>query len=112
LISRGSESNKVLAAEQRLLGYLIAPATPPEIVRNILERLQAYRFRNLGHQVLFECIARLRTGPRSEILALLPAQLVRAGFPDFDWRRFVERCPPRAEDAMELCSELVPDPSP
>ena len=108
MLSPRNDSDQLLAAEQQLLGFLMESTAPPEVVRSMLERLKDYRFQSVEHQVLFDCVASLSTRRAGDILALLPAHLVRAGFPDFDLDRFLELHPMRAEQAMGLCKKLVP----
>jgi hypothetical protein len=107
-----NESNGILNAEQELLNFLMVGETfPPEIVQNILERLKAYRFQSVENQVLYECVASLRDHRTQDLLTALPAQLVRAGFPDFDLERFLGIQPTDAERAMELCRQVAPEQS-
>ena len=107
MFSPRNEIDDALAAEQRLLAILLAESTAPEIVRSILERLKPYRFQNVEHQVLFECAARLRSRGHGDLLAILPAHLVRAGFPDVDLERFRMERAVGAEEAAALCRRLV-----
>lgn len=88
-----NDSDPVLAAELRILGFLMEPTAPSEIVRSLQERLKAYHFQSVEHQVLFECVASLSTRRSGDFLALVPARLVGAGFPDLDLQRFLELSP-------------------
>lgn len=73
----------------------------------MISRLRGYAFRRVEHQVLFDC---LRTMPldRPELVReLLPARLVRAGFPDFDLVPFFEAGEVSKEEAQQMCRELL-----
>lgn len=97
------------AAEQQLLGLLIGGRCEPEFARRLCERLRAHSFHSMEHRVLFESIASLIGAPPGEIVRLLPARLVRAGFPEIDLSPFLEPRPVCAEHAEELLGILVCD---
>jgi len=65
----------------------------------------------MEHRVLFESIASLIGAPPGEIVRLLPARLVRAGFPDIDLSPYLDPRPVSAEHAEELLGMLVRDQS-
>jgi len=97
----------VLAAEQRLLGFLVDPSAPPDMVRSRLGPLRTYRFQGLEHQLAFDCFERFRIRPAGDLLASLPDCLVRAGFPEFDLERILGSRPMCPEGALRLCTMLV-----
>jgi len=112
LFASTADLDNVLAAERQLLGFLIHASSAADAARGITQRLKAYRFESLEHQVLFECVAGLITHQPGDIQSQLPAQLVRAGFPDFDLRRFLGVPKATAEQAEQLCTSLVRSASP
>ena len=108
-------NKEIIAAERRLLQLLCNGASGIELCKEVLARLRRYAFRSVEHQVLFDC---LQTMPmdRSELIReLLPARLVRAGFPDFDLAPFFELPGEssgephglNAQEAQELCQALT-----
>ena len=110
-----SNNEGPIAAERRLLQLLCNGGSGSELHSEVLARLRAYAFRSVPHQVLFDC---LQTMPmdRPELLReLLPARLVRAGFPDFDLAPFFESPGEsagkphalNAQEAQELCEALT-----
>ena len=97
--------------EVRLLQSLCNGSFGAELNADVVARLCGYAFRYVAHQVLFDC---LQTMPmdRPELLReLLPARLVRAGFPEFDLAPFFESPGEphglSAQEAQELCQELT-----
>jgi len=57
--------------------------------------------------VLFDCLQALPLERPELIRELLPARLVRAGFPDFDLESFFQAIEVSDEEARRLCRELT-----
>ena len=100
-----------IAVEHRLLQLLCDGATGAELHADVVARLRGYAFRSVAHQVLFDCLQAMPMDRPELFRELLPARLVRAGFPDFDLTPFFES-PGEAhglsvQEAQELCEALT-----
>jgi hypothetical protein len=73
----------------------------------IFSMLRSYRFSRVEHQVLFDCLKTLPLDRPELARELLPAALVRAGFPDVDLASFFEAGTVSEEEARTMCRELV-----
>ena len=112
-------NGEISAIERRLLQLLCDGANGAELRREVLARLHGYAFRCVAHQVLFDCLQAMPMNRPELLRELLPARLVRAGFPDIDLARFFEspgESPeelhgPSADEARELCRALMDPPS-
>ena len=74
--------------ERRLLQLLCDGAAGAELRAEVLARLRGYAFRRVEHQVLFDCLQAMPMDRPELLRELLPARLVRAGFPEFDLATF------------------------
>ena len=83
-------SDEIVAAERHVLQWLIQGSTGSQCREDRWSLLRAYTFRSVPHQVLFDCLWEMRRKSPETIRELLPARLVRAGFPDFDLAPFFE----------------------
>ncbi|MBI1956329.1 MAG: hypothetical protein HYS38_08040 [Acidobacteria bacterium] len=100
-------NEETIATERRLLGLLCQSATEPELREEFLSRLRAYPFREVHHQVLFDCLRKM-PGHRPELIpSLLPARLVQAGFPDLAADPFLEPCRMTKAEARKLLERLT-----
>ena len=106
-----NDSANLLDDEEQLLRFLVTATASQEVVRSILDRLRTHRFQSVEHQVLFECVASLHERGAGNFRELLPAHLVRAGFPEVDLERFFEQAPISTEHALAACSKLAQGPS-
>ena len=98
---------EIVEIEKRLLQVICQSATEPELRKEVLSRLRAYPFRNVHHQVVFDCLRKM-PGHRPEMItSLLPARLVQAGFPDLDLAPFLEPCPMTKAEARKLLERLT-----
>jgi hypothetical protein len=96
--------------ESRLLQWLCQGEGDGKSRKGIFLVLQDYRFRRVEHQVLFDCLQAMPLDRPELIRELLPARLVRAGFPDFELAPFCKWGEPgevSEEDARDLCRELM-----
>jgi hypothetical protein len=73
----------------------------------MISRLRGYAFRCIEHQVLFDCLRTMPLDRPEMVRELLPARLVRAGFPDFDLAPFFEAGDVSEEEARALCRKLT-----
>ena len=108
-----------IAAERRLLQFLCDDVADAQLRGEVMAHLRSYAFRSVEHQVLFDCLQAMPMDRAELLRELLPARLVRAGFPYFDLARFVGspgespgQSPqePHAlspHDARELCRALT-----
>jgi len=104
-----------IAVERRLLQFLCDGAADAQLREEVRGHLRGYAFRSVEHQVLFDCLQGMPMDRSELIRELLPARLVRAGFPDFDLAPFFEssgRSPgephgPRAQEARNLVEQLL-----
>jgi hypothetical protein len=69
--------------------------------------LQGYAFQRVEHQVLFNCLQALPLDRPELMRELLPAALVRAGFPAFDLAPFFQAAAVSEEEARAMCRELA-----
>ena len=95
---------KNAAAERAILGFLLSGRNGK---REILAGLRGYRFGSVEHQVLFDCLAELPLDRPEVIRELLPARLVRAGFPDIDFESFLVPNEMSEAEARILFQELM-----
>jgi hypothetical protein len=115
LSSPAGDEGDLLTMERRILARLVSENCGAQHAGQIVQRLRSYRFRTIEHQVLFECVARLRDGADQDVSRTdagefrprLLAQLVRAGFPDLDVDQFQDASTPSAPDALALCDALL-----
>ena len=114
---------EIRTLEFHLVRLLCQGDTDTELREVILARLRGYAFRSVEHQVLFDCIQAMPPDRAELLRELLPARLVRAGFPDFDLAPFVassgaspggstEESPGEShglspDEARELCQALT-----
>ena len=76
--------------ERCLLQLLCDGTADVELRTEVLTRLRGYAFRRVEHQVLFDCLQGMPMDRPELLRELLPARLVRAGFPEFDLAPFFE----------------------
>ena len=101
--------------ERRLLQLLCNGSFDAELRAEVLARLRGYAFRSVAHQVLYDCLLAMPMDRPELLRELLPARLVRAGFPDFDLAPFFESSGEAAkrphalsaQEAQELCEALT-----
>ncbi|MSO20763.1 MAG: hypothetical protein EXQ56_09940 [Acidobacteria bacterium] len=94
-------------AEKRVLRFLCQAAADAVARAEVMERLRQYRFASVPHQVLFDCLKALPAARPELVEALLPARLVRAGFPDFDLEPFLRPSGMSAAQARVLCQRMA-----
>ena len=93
--------------ERRLLQWLCRDGVDASLREEVRARLRTHTFRNVEHQVLFDCLRGLPADRPDLIPSLLPARLVRAGFPDFNLDPFFEPCGLSPAEARGLSENLV-----
>ena len=97
----------MILPERRLLQFLCDKRREKRLRRQILASLRDYRFLRMEHQVLFDCLQAMPPVRQELIRELLPAWLVRAGFPDFDLDPFLQPGTVSEEEARKICRELI-----
>jgi hypothetical protein len=99
----GSRADK----ETRLLQF-VCDATEDELVRgNVIRMLAEYSWLDADNEILFETIRRLFAQSPHDILAHLPAELTRRGFPDLSWEPLKQHSRLAGVEAAELAGELL-----
>lgn len=98
---------EAIAIERRLLQFLCEWKSGAPMRSEVLVRLREYVFRAVEHQVLFDCLQAMPLDRPELIRELLPARLVRAGFPDFDLAPFFEASEVNEEEAKKMFRELT-----
>ena len=98
-------------AERLLLRLICLETTDAQLRTEVMARLRGYAFRSVEHQVLFDCLQAMPPDRAELLRELLPARLVRAGFPDFDLAPFVDSTGEHrglsAQEVQELCRALT-----
>ena len=117
--SRTPMDTPIHEVERSLLRLICLETTDVQLRTEVMAHLRGYAFRSVEHQALFDCLREMPVDRPELLRELLPARLVRAGFPDFDLARFVGspgespgQSPqePHAlspHDARELCRALT-----
>jgi hypothetical protein len=74
--------------------------------RAVLEALREYAWQEEEHRVVFEALARVRSGDAISLREQLPAHATRMGFPEVEWQLYFA---PSAgqNDWRELLRELL-----
>lgn len=93
--------------ELQLLRYLCQPRSNSGARQEVLDRLRDYRFSETNCQALFDCLKDVPASRVALLEALLPARLVRAGFPDFDLDPYLRPSGLSAAEARTLCRRLA-----
>jgi hypothetical protein len=65
----------------------------------LVGRLAAYDWRDPEHKVVYEALRRIRTRDPATRRAELPAHATRMGFPDVDWKNYLDE---QASDAVGI----------
>jgi hypothetical protein len=71
-----------------------------------LNALRTHTFSSTTHQVFFDCLWQMRRHPPKAVQSSLPAKLVQAGFPDFDWEIYFEPHHLDAAQGEELLAQF------
>ena len=90
------KSRRISELELQILRKLCEPsataAAEAQANARALERtmsgLQAHKWQDAEHRVVFEAIARLPGRNADDLRRQLPAQATRMGFPDVDWETY------------------------
>ena len=90
-----------------MLQFLCRGESTDQPRNEILSRLRSYGFQRVEHQVLFDCLQAIPLDRPELIRELLPAWLVRAGFPDFNLDPFLEPGTVSEKEARKICRELT-----
>lgn len=99
----GSRADK----ETRLLQF-ICDATENKPARgNLIRMLADYAWLDADNEILFEAIRQLFTQSPRDILAHLPAELTRRGFPDLAWEPLKQHSRLAGLEAVQLAGELL-----
>lgn len=102
-IFAGSRADK----ETRLLQF-VCDATEDRSARgNVIRILADYAWLDADNEILFEAIRELFVQSPHDILAHLPAELTRRGFPDLPWDPLNQRSRLTGVEAAELAGELL-----
>ena len=83
-------NSKNIEIERSLLVFLCSGRGEKQLREKMISRLRGYAFRSVEHQVLFDSLQTMPLDRPEVVRELLPARLVRAGFPDFDLGPFFE----------------------
>lgn len=80
----------MLATERQLLRRICANELDFPELRQLIDRLSEYSWRDPEHATVFQAIRRLASRARasSQWLREIPAEATRMGFPDVDWPRY------------------------
>ena len=103
MISEG----QVNVVECLLLQVLCNGRSRTQTREELISQLRMYAFRSVEHQVLFDCLQAMPLDRPELVRELLPARLVRAGFPDIDLEPFFEAGEVSEEEAGKMCRELM-----
>jgi hypothetical protein len=93
-------------AELRLLCFLCDPQLDRSAQREVMELLRGHCFSSTAHQVLFDSLSALLATRAVLPAELLPAQLVKAGFPDFDLNCYLRPSGLDVAEALALSTRL------
>jgi hypothetical protein len=89
-VPTGDKSPTIIELEREILRMLCDPRE--EADRKSREeavlRLQAHRWRDAEHRIIFEAVAKLPGRNATELRRQLPAQATRMGFPDVHWETY------------------------
>ena len=83
-------NRKIILIERSLLTLICSGGSGRQLRKEIISRLRSHAFRSVEHRVLFDCLQAMPLDRPELMRELLPARLVRAGFPDFDLAPFLE----------------------
>ncbi len=93
--------------ETRLLQF-VCDATGNKSARgNVIRVLADYAWLDADNEILFEAIRQLFAQSPRDILAHLPAELTRRGFPDLPWEPLKQRSRLAGVEAVALAGELL-----
>ena len=87
--SRTPMDTPIHEVERSLLRLICLETTDAQLRTEVMAHLRGYAFRSVEHQALFDCLREMPVDRPELLRELLPARLVRAGFPDFDLAPFV-----------------------
>ena len=96
--------------ERDLLQFFCIGRSGTQAREEMISQLRRYAFQSVEHQVLFDCLQSMPLDRPQLIRELLPARLVRAGFPDIDLAPFLEAREAGEvgeQEARMLCRELT-----
>lgn len=101
-----SDDRSIIDAERRLLRAL-CQGTPEGSVREIARKLLAdYRWQDLIHQVVFNCLIDFPSDAPLAIRDQLPGRVTRKGFPDVPWEEFFQPLSISRQEAEDLMRQL------
>ncbi len=106
-LSTGPNQPDLIRAERQVLQAL-CQGTPQGSVRATAQHLlQAYRWRNPIHRVVYEVLMTIPTEAPDLIRDQLPSRLTRRGFPDVDWEDIFRPHSLTKDAAERLMQELI-----
>lgn len=96
------------ADRETWLLQFVCDATGDRTARgNVIRMLADYAWLDADNEILFEAIRQLFAQSPRDILAHLPAELTRRGFPDLPWEPLKQRSPLASVEAAALAGELL-----
>lgn len=102
-IFAGSRADK----ETRLLQFVCDANEDKSARGNVIRMLADYAWLDADNEILFEAIRRLFAQSPRDILAHLPAELTRRGFPDLPWEPLKQCSRLASAEAVALAGELL-----
>lgn len=100
-------NQQILAAEVELLRALCAGTVTGDERTQAMKRLGVYRFRDAGHQLIFDALQEFNREQPQVLRQQLPERLTRKGFPDLDFENFLARTSLSSREVVELVEKLV-----
>jgi hypothetical protein len=89
MISDGSPDSPA-ELESRILRLLCAGGIAAEDWRSASDRLIAHAWSDPEHRVVYEALRAIHSTDPKTRMEQLPAQATRMGFPDVDWKHYLE----------------------
>jgi hypothetical protein len=88
-----AQSTRIVEVERQILRALVASEIESSEQAELERRLRAYPWHEPDHTVIYQAIVRGRSRGQKNWREQLVAQATRMGFPDLDWKAFLETKP-------------------
>lgn len=92
--------------ERRILRQLCSSSIAAEEWNRVTDRLTTRDWSDPEHRVVFEALRAIRSSDPRARREQLPAQATRMGFPDVDWRSYLERDRESGDNLQDLIDRL------